>query len=94
MRAAAIDRPSRTERIKELTDRLEQGVKDLFESDRYAAYVAGWSRGRELEELKQSLERVHSTAAELIDSIESRCPALFPKVEKQERQKKHRSQER
>ena len=37
MRAAAIDRPSRTERIKELTDRLEQGVKDLFESDRYAA---------------------------------------------------------
>ena len=63
-------------------------------SDYSFGYVAGWSRGRELEELKQSLERVHSTAAELIDSIESRCPALFPKVEKQERQKKHRSQER
>ena len=44
MRAAAIDRPSRTERIKELTDRLEQGVKDLFESDRYAAYLSAMSK--------------------------------------------------
>ena len=34
------------------------------------AYVADWSRGRELEVLKASLDRIHTTAAELSASIE------------------------
>ena len=34
------------------------------------AYVADWSRGRELEVLKASLDRIHTTAAELIAGME------------------------
>ena len=30
-------------------------------------YVAGWSRGKELAELKASLDTIRATAAELID---------------------------
>ena len=33
-----------TERLKEITDRLEQGVTDLFESDRYKEYLRVMSR--------------------------------------------------
>lgn len=108
MRAAITDRPSQAERVKALTDRLEQGVKDLFESGRYAAYlnamskfhsysfgyVAGWSRGRELEELRASLECIRATAAELIDGIESRCPELFPKQPQRESKNRKPSLER
>ncbi len=47
-------------------------------SDYSFGYVAGWSRGREMEELKASLECIRSTAAGLIDGIERRCPELFP----------------
>lgn len=43
-------------------------------------YVAGWSRGREVEELRSSLECIRSTAAGLIDGIERRCPELFPEL--------------
>ena len=63
-------------------------------SDYSFGYVAGWSRGRGMEELKASLECIRSTAAALIDGIESRCPELFPKPLKQERQKKRQSPER
>lgn len=31
--------PHAAERMKELTDKLKQGVRDVFESDRYAAYL-------------------------------------------------------
>ena len=44
MRAAITDHPSQAERVKALTDRLEQGVKDLFESGRYAAYLNAMSK--------------------------------------------------
>ena len=53
-------------------------------SDYSFGYVAGWSRGRELEELRTSLECIRVTAAELIDGIESRCPELFPKQPQRE----------
>ena len=33
-------------------------------------YVAGWSRGRELAELKASLDRIHSAAGEIINAIQ------------------------
>lgn len=41
----------------------------LDTSDYSFAYVAGWSKGRELEELKASLDLIHSTAGEFIDAI-------------------------
>ena len=39
-------------------------------SDYSFGYVAGWSRGRELDELKTSLDTIHSTAGEIIDTIQ------------------------
>ncbi len=33
-------------------------------------YVAGWSKGREMVELKASLERIRTTAAQIIDGME------------------------
>ena len=38
-------------------------------SDYSLGYVAGWSRGEELTELKASLETIHRTAGEIIDAI-------------------------
>ena len=38
-------------------------------SDYTFGYVAGWSKNRELPELKSSLELIRSTAAEIIDAI-------------------------
>ena len=32
------------ERLEELTDRLENGIKDLFASERYAEYLAAMSK--------------------------------------------------
>jgi len=32
------------ERLKEITDSIEQGIKDLFQSDRYAQYLRTMSR--------------------------------------------------
>lgn len=40
-------------------------------SDYSFGYIAGWSNGKELEELKSSLSRIRSAAAELIEGIES-----------------------
>ena len=53
-------------------------------SDYSFAYVAGWSKGRELDELKSSLATISDTAKEIIDGIERRCPELFPTAEKSE----------
>ena len=39
-------------------------------SDYSFGYVAGWSSGRELDELKSSLETIRSAAAEIINSID------------------------
>ena len=38
-------------------------------ADYSLAYVAGWSKGRELTELKGSLNIIHATAGEIIDTI-------------------------
>lgn len=43
-------------------------------------YVAGWSQGRELAELKASLDRIHSTAGEIISAIQP--PEQRPELER------------
>lgn len=45
-------------------------------SDYSLAYVAGWSRDKDLSELKASLELIHSTAGEIIDAITPPQPEL------------------
>ena len=45
-------------------------------SDYSFAYVTGWSRDKELPELKASLECISKTAGEMITAIEAACPAL------------------
>ncbi len=45
-------------------------------SDYSFAYVTGWSRDKELPELKASLDCISTTAAEMIDAIEAACPAI------------------
>ena len=45
-------------------------------SDYSFAYVTGWSRDKELPELKASLECISKTASEIITAIEAACPAL------------------
>ena len=47
-------------------------------SDYSFGYVAGWSKGKELDELKSSLDTIRSCAASLIDAIEVNCPSLYP----------------
>ena len=48
----------------------------LDTSDYSFGYVAGWSSGRELSELKSSLETVRSAAAEIINSIDGHIAEL------------------
>lgn len=45
-------------------------------ADYSLAYVAGWSKGREVAELKASLNVIHSTAGEIIDAISPPAPKL------------------
>lgn len=55
-------------------------------SDYSFGYIAGWSSGRETEELKQSLEVIRNTAAEFIDVIEDKLidrEKVQDKVEKE-----------
>ena len=48
----------------------------LDTSDYSFGYVAGWSAGRDLAELKSSLETIRSTAAEIINSIDEHIAEL------------------
>ena len=48
----------------------------LDTSDYSFGYVAGWSSGRELSELKSSLETIRSAAAEIINSIDTNLAEL------------------
>ena len=48
-------------------------------SDYSFAYVTGWSKSKELPELKASLECISDTASKIIDAIEDACPTLCPK---------------
>ena len=45
-------------------------------SDYSLGYVAGWSRGKELAELKASLNVIHATAGEIINAIQPPPPKL------------------
>ena len=48
----------------------------LDTSDYSFGYIAGWSSGRELKELRSSLEIIRDTAAEIIDGVESQLHEL------------------
>ena len=47
-------------------------------------YVAGWSSGRELSELKSSLETIRSAAAEIINSIDENLAELQKAQDKEQ----------
>ena len=55
----------------------------LDTSDYSFGYIAGWSSGKELAELKGSLETIRSTAASLIDTIDGHF-AEIPKAQDKE----------
>ena len=57
-------------------------------SDYSFGYVAGWSHGKELSQLRESLDLIRNTAAELIDGIDP------PKEFAPPTQKKHRAKRR
>ena len=50
-------------------------------SDYSFGYVAGWSSGREMTELKKSMETIQKTAAELIDRIEENIQKIRKECE-------------
>lgn len=52
-------------------------------SDYSFPYVTGWSRGKELPELKASLECISRTAAGMIDSVEKSCAELTAEKSKE-----------
>ena len=56
----------------------------LDTSDYSFGYVAGWSSGRELAELKSSLETIRSTAAELINSIDANIAEIQKAQDKEQ----------
>ena len=58
----------------------------LDTSDYSFGYVAGWSSGRELAELKSSLETIRATAAEIINSIDGHFAELQKQREEQKAQ--------
>lgn len=49
-------------------------------------YVAGWSRGKEMDELKSSLDLIHSTAGEIIAALEDTCMEHTPQQNKSQHQ--------
>ena len=59
----------------------------LDTSDYSFGYVAGWSSGRELDELKSSLETIRSTAAEIINSIDEHLQEIQKERDKEQVQK-------
>ena len=61
-------------------------------SDYSFGYVAGWSRGKNLPELKASLDTIRATAAELIDGVEGKGRELAPPT--QARPQRHQSRRR
>ena len=51
-------------------------IRDSDTSDYSFGYVAGWSSGKEMTELKTSLETIQATAKELITEIEGHFTEL------------------
>ena len=65
--------PARLARInRESIDAIRQAIRELEQ----AGYVAGWSSGRELAELKASLEVIRSAAHELISALDEHLAEL------------------
>ena len=56
----------------------------LDTSDYSFGYIAGWSSGRELKELRSSLEIIRNTAAEIIDSVEDCLQEMRHDTEQEE----------
>ena len=56
----------------------------LDTSDYSFGYVAGWSSGRELSELKSSLETIRNAAAEIINSIDTNLAELQKTQDKEQ----------
>lgn len=63
-------------------------------SDYSMGYVAGWSRGKELAELKASLDVIHSTAGEIINAIQPPPPELTRDAPSQEYRRKAKKTKR
>ena len=59
----------------------------LDTSDYSFGYVAGWSSGRELDELKSSLETIRNTAVEIINSIDEHLQEIQKERDKEQVQK-------
>lgn len=62
-------------------------------SDYSFGYVAGWSHGKELSQLRESLDLIRNTAAELIDGIDP-PKELLPPTQKKQRTKRRNAYER
>ena len=60
----------------------------LDTSDYSFSYVAGWSSGREMAELKNSLETIRSASAEIINSIDEKIAELQKNQDKAQEQRK------
>lgn len=58
------------------------------------SYVAGWSRGKELDELKASLDVIHSTAGEIINAIQPPEPELTQEPQVRTAERKDHGQRR
>ena len=58
------DAKTEKQKVKEITDKLEEGLKELFESEKYKNYLST------MRELKSSLDTIRRTASELITGIE------------------------
>ena len=61
----------------------------LDTSDYSFGYVAGWSSGKELAELRGSLETIRNTAAEMINAIDGHFAELQKVQEKEKAQPQH-----
>ena len=61
----------------------------LDTSDYSFGYIAGWSSGKELAELRGSLETIRNTAAEMINAIDGHFAELQKAQEKEKAQPQH-----
>lgn len=97
--------------VEEKSDQIDRNTKEVeAESVAYTVcqhfgidtgeysfgYIASWSRGKELTQLKESLGRIRCNAAEMIDLIEQRFlslekqrPSLLEKLAKNETKQKY-----
>ncbi len=63
-------------------------------SDYSFGYVAGWSRDKDMTALKACLDRIRSTAAELIDGVEGREKEQAPPQRKRQTSRSHKTKRR